>query len=128
MIHPSEVEVIQREVAESFGEKVGIRDGKGLEEVLARPFATRNGIPVYPTFLNRVAVLLQGLVQMAPFHGANRRTSLCVAVLVLQEKGYRLRADAEQVKTLFHGVELGFTTWHRVTVWIKGHTLRERRR
>lgn len=127
MILPSEAEVVQRVVAQAFGDPVGVRDAAALERALARPFATREGIPVYPTFFNKLSALLVGLTEARPFAGANRRTALCLVALLLKEKGYRFSPPPGEVRTVFQGVELGFTTWHRVTVWIKRHAKRESR-
>lgn len=124
MILASEAATVQREVALAFGDPVGVRDARGLETALARPFAVQNGIPVYPTFFNKLSALLMGLLDARPFEGANRRTALCIVALLLNEKGYRFCPPADEAKALIHGVELGFTTWHRVTVWIKRHAKR----
>lgn len=124
MIQPHEAEAIQRIVAQTFGDPVGVRDARALQEALARPFATRNGIPVYPTYMNKVSALFQQLVEKRPFAGANRRTALVIAALLLEEKGYRLKASADALKPLLVGMELGFTSFHRVTAWIKAHSER----
>ena len=124
MIHPTEAIVIQRVVARAFGDPVGVRDMRALEAALARPFALKNGIPAYPTFLNKASVLFQGLLMAKPFAGANRRTSLCILALVLQSKGYRLDVTAGDLGKMLPAIELGFASWHRVTVWLKGRVRR----
>lgn len=124
MIQPHEAELIQRIVAETFGEPVGVRDPEALRQALARPFAHQNGIPVYPTYFNKVAALFQSMVERRPFAGANRRTALVIVALLLEEKGYRLQVDVDRLKPMLLGMELGFTTWHRVSAWIKQSTVR----
>lgn len=124
MILPHEAEAVQKVVAEAFGDPAGVRDPAALQEALARPFATQNGIPVYPTHFAKVSALFQSLLEKRPFAGANRRTALVIAALLLEQKGYRLKATAGQLKPLLVGMELGFTTWHRVSAWIKAHTER----
>ena len=124
MILPHEAEAIQRIVAEAFGDPVGVRDAAALERALSRPFAEKNGIPTYPTYFNKVSALFQSLVEHRPFSGSNRRTAVVITALLLEAKGYRLRADADRLKPMLTGMELGFTTWHRVSAWIKGHTVR----
>lgn len=127
MIHPDEAVAIQRVVAERFGDPAGVADPDGLAWALARPFATNGGIPSYPTFFNKVSALFQGLLLRRPFAGANRRTAFCIAALLLKERGYRLVCEPKEVQTLVTGVEMGFTTYHRITVWIKKHAVREGR-
>lgn len=126
MILPHEAEAIQRIVAETFGDPVGVRDAEALNRALARPFAEKNGIPVYPTYFNKVSALFQSLAEHRPFAGANRRTALVIVALLLEEKGYQLQVNADRLKPMLVGMELGFTTWHRVSAWIKEHTVRSR--
>lgn len=124
MVHPDEAELVQRVVAEAFGEPAGVRDPEALRQALARPLAHQNGIPVYPTYFNKVAALFQSLVERRPFAGANRRTALVIVALLLEEKGYRLQIDVDRLKPMLVGMELGFTSWHRVSAWIKQSTVR----
>lgn len=126
MILPNEAVIIQREVARAFGDPVGVRDPQALESALARPFSAQNGIPAYPTFLNKASVMFQGLLMDKPFAGANRRASLCILAIVLQSRGYRLDVRPGDLNRMLPAIELGFASWHRITVWIKGHTRRER--
>lgn len=124
MIPPHEAEAIQRLVATAFGDPAGVRDPQALAEALAKPFATRHGVPVYPTHFGKVSALFQALVEKKPFAGSNRRTAVVIAALLLEQKGYRLQATAGSLKPLLVGMELGFTSWHRVSAWIKAHTAR----
>lgn len=126
MIGIDEAAAVQEEVALAFGEPAGIVDHAALARALARPFATENGIPRYPAFLNKVSILLQGLLDAKPFAGANRRTAIVIAALLLEERGYRLQADVKDVERLMVGLELGFTSWHRTTAWLKGRVERVR--
>lgn len=124
MIHPEAAIAIQREVASTFGDPVGVRDMDALVRALGRPFATKNGIPSYPTFFNRVSVLFQGMIDGRPFLGANRRTAVTVMAYLLESRGYRLTATKADIDLLLLGVEAGYSSWHRVTVWIKKHSVR----
>lgn len=124
MMTVGEIEVIQRTVAEAFGDPVGIRDAELLQACLHRPFATENGIPVYPTLFNKISAVFHGILEHKPFKGANRRTGLCVMVFLLERNGYELHFEQRDLEGLVTGVELGFTTVHRTTAWIKGHAVR----
>lgn len=125
MIPVHEAEAIQKEVASLFGDPIGVLDREALVRALARPFATnQTGIPVYPTFFNRLSILFQGLIETKPFAGSNRRTALTILVYLLDARGYRFQTTQRDIDALLLGVEAGFTTWHRVTAWIKGHTVK----
>lgn len=100
-------------------------DLEKLRAVLAKPLATQSGLPRYPTLFNKVAVLMQGLVFERPFTEANRETAVQCARLLLERHGYALSVDETEFDRLAKGIELGFTTWQRITVWIKKNTTRQ---
>lgn len=50
-----------------IGGGTGIRDIGGLDAALNRPFATFDGVDLYPTAIDKAAVLLESLVINHPF-------------------------------------------------------------
>lgn len=116
---------LQAKMVESTGGKAGITDKKKLQQVLQRPNAMDGVVPKYPALLQKVSVLMQGILFERPFVSANRRTALAAAAIVLHASGYRLQVEASDYDRFVKGVELGITSWHRVTAWLKGHVVRE---
>lgn len=122
MLTVEQAVLIQAALATELGEPEGIADGDGLKAVLGKPFSTIRGLPAYPTLLNKVAVLMQGLIYEKPFQSANREMALRCAQIILDEHGYSLRPDDSEFDKLAKGIEMGFTTWQRITVWLKRNT------
>ena len=118
---------LQSEIVKSTGGTAGIADEKKLVQILARPHAVDGVVPKYPALLQKISVMMQGILFERPFVSANRRTALAAAATVLHASGYRLRVEAPDYERFAQGVELGITSWHRVTAWLKGHTVREQR-
>ncbi len=121
MLTIEEVCLLHQELAGALGRPAALRDRACLETVLARPYALRQGIPAYPTYFSKVAVIVQGLVRERPFTALNRTTALLVLALLLHRRGYRLQAEAKDVLPLLQGIAIGFTSPHSITRWIKAH-------
>lgn len=114
-----------RAVAVSTGEKIIELGHQALTEVAAKPFALRQGLPAYPTLLNKIAALVQGIVFEKPFPDHNREVARHAMESLLRENGYRLTTTDEALDRLMVGVELGITSTHRITIWLKQHTERD---
>lgn len=125
MLSVDEAIALQEKVAAARGETVGVDDPNRLRAVLSWPYASTNGLPNYPTLFNKVAVLMQGLIYHKPFCSSNADVAFRCAERILAENGYKLRADPADVERLTKGIELGITTWQRITVWLKRNTVRE---
>src|SRR5690606_21014865 len=105
-----EIIELQRRVVAVTGGVPGVRDPERLARVLAKPFTTRNGLPMYRTLFQRIAVLMQGILFERPFHEANRRTALVVASVLLHRSGYRLHTTTADYVRFIKGIELGITS------------------
>lgn len=97
---------------------------KALQSILLKPYATRSGLPAYPTLFNKIAVCMQGMLFEKPFEIHNREVALQCVQYMLQQHSYVLRASNDDIESFVHGIEIGFTTWHRITAWLKQHTVR----
>lgn len=125
MISLEHAVALQRRIAAELGTEPGVRDERSLVGVLGRPLATDRGVPRYPTLFNKVAVLMIGVIQEKPFADVNHQVAWAMAASVLDEAGYTIEAPDADVAQMIKGVEMGFTTWHRLTVWIKRHARRK---
>lgn len=128
MLTLEQLQRIQQRVAERTGGEAGVRDIDSLRRVQMRPLAQKRGIPQYPTLFNQVAALMQGIAFEKPFVSSNRRTAFLAAACALRQRGWRLQANADDLARVMKGIELGITTWHRITVWLKGNVERTGRR
>lgn len=126
MLTLNEVRWLQAKMVEITGGTAGVVDEKKLQRILARPHATDGIVPKYPALLQKVSVLMQGILFERPFVSGNRRTALAAAAMILHNSGYQLRVEASDYERFVKGVEMGITSWHRVTAWLKGHVVPNR--
>ncbi|HEX6970600.1 MAG TPA: hypothetical protein VF234_00060 [Limnochordia bacterium] len=110
---------VYRRLCDVAGQANG--EGGGLLEALARTEATRAGIPLYPTFLNRVAVFLVHLASERPCGGLSEAVGAVAAYAALRRRGYRLRATADELGQILRAAGTGFVGWQQLTRWLKAH-------
>lgn len=77
-----------------------VRDLPGLEGSLARPMHTFSGTDLYPSVVQKAAVLLHGLARTQSFVDGNKRTAWLSCLTFLGDKDIRL-IDADNVAADF---------------------------
>ena len=68
----------------------GVRDRGLLESACARPFQTAFQQEVFPSVLEKAAVLFHGLISNHPFHDGNKRTAVVALDAFLGANDYLL--------------------------------------
>lgn len=67
MISLEEVLQIHELLIKRFGGTLGLRDKRLLESSIQRPFATFDGVELYPTSVEKAAALAESIVTNHPF-------------------------------------------------------------
>lgn len=73
-----------------------VRDENVIVSSLARPLHTFDGRELFPTVVQKAAVLLDGLALTQGFFDGNKRTAWIACVTYLRAHGLRLRAAADE--------------------------------
>jgi len=74
-----------------------------LESCLAAPFQTFGGKTLYPTFIDRAAVLFYLLIKNHPFQNGNKRIAITALFVYLFKNRKWLKADVQEL--------YNFTVW-----------------
>jgi len=83
MIDIKTAENIHNILIERFGGSKGIRDLKALDAALARPYATFDGIDLYPAIEEKAAALFESIIINHPFIDGNKRAAYVLLRLIL---------------------------------------------
>lgn len=76
-------------IAETRG-LVGLRDGLMLHSAVARPFATFDGVELYPTDFEKAAALFHSLIKSHPFMDGTKRTAFASTLFFLESCGHSI--------------------------------------
>jgi death-on-curing protein len=90
---------------------------------LNRPYATFDGIDLYPTPEDKAAALLHGIVTGHPFVDGNKRTGYALARLLLQDAGLDIRSSQDEKYDLVIRVATGTLDAEGVRSWLQGRVV-----
>ncbi len=115
------LETYQRVMHQSGG-LVGIRDFGALESSIAQPFMTFGGNELYPSLVEKAAVLGFSIIQNHPFADGNKRTGHAVMATFLALNGYSIDAGTDEQVDIILSVASGKLSRELFTEWLLSHT------
>ena len=83
-----------------FGGAEGVRDKKGYDAAIHRPFQTFGGKELHPTILHKAAAIFESILINHPFVDGNKRTAYTLLRLFLLSQKRDIQATEEE-KYLF---------------------------
>lgn len=107
---------------EDFGGADGVRERGVLESALARPAAAFGGTPAYTDPFERVAALLESLVQNHGFLDGNKRTAVMAAGLWLEREGHSLEAERGELVDLALAIAGRQMPREEISSWLRART------
>jgi len=119
-----EVLQIHRWIMEESGGSMGIRDLGALESALAQPRMTFVGEDLYPTVIEKAAVLAFSLIQNHPFTDGNKRVGHAAMETFLVLNGFEIDAPPEEQENIILHVAGRKLSREEFTAWVRNHTVR----
>jgi death-on-curing protein len=99
----SEVLYLHDRILKESGGRHGVRNQGGLESALALPRQTFGEIELYPSIVEKAAILCFALVNNHPFIDGNKRVAHAAMEIFLIRNGMELFADIdEQEQVMLH--------------------------
>ncbi len=114
------LELHQRVIKQSGG-AVGIRDVNALEAALAQPRMTFGGEELYPTLVEKAAVLGFSLIQNHPFVDGNKRTGHAAMETFLVLNGLEIDATVAEQEQIILQIASGMLARKAFTDWLRHH-------
>ena len=95
-----------------------MRDSGLLDSALARPFASFDGVDIFPDDVSRVCAMVHGLVANHPFVDGNKRVGAAVLGAVLKANGMRFKPRHGELCDMVLGLADGTVTLESFTGWV----------
>jgi death-on-curing protein len=108
---------IHHQVTQRSGGAEGIRDLGALESAIAQPRMTFGGEDLYPTIIDKAAVLGFAIVMNHPFVDGNKRTGHAAMEIFLVLNGLEINACTDEQEAIMLALASGelerdiFTNW-----------------
>lgn len=104
---------------EEFGGSKGVRDESLLKSALNRPFATFDGIDLYPTAIEKATALFESLIINHPFMDGNKRIAYALMEILLRLGGLRLEATKEEKYAMVINASTGQIRFDDIKEWLE---------
>jgi death-on-curing protein len=119
----SEVLEVHRQVRAQSGGAEGLRHLPALESALAQPQMTFGGAELYPTLVDKAAVLGYALIKNHPFLDGNKRTGHAAMEVFLVLNGYEIRAAVDEQEHVILQVAASEIDREEFTAWLRTHVV-----
>jgi len=116
---------IHDSLIDNFGGSKGIRDLPGLESALNRPFATFDGLDLYPTPIDKAAGLLESLIINHPFVDGNKRIAYTLMKFLLFKNGIVINADQDDKYQMVIKASMGDARFEEIKNWLQSNTSKQ---
>ncbi|HEV2108705.1 MAG TPA: type II toxin-antitoxin system death-on-curing family toxin [Thermomicrobiales bacterium] len=100
----------------------GVRDISLIEAALARPGAGFGGYDLFPDLFQKIASIVDALIQHHPFVDGNKRTGIAVGGLLLVKNGRRLTATNQELEDFAVSIAVEHPEVTDIAVWFKEHS------
>ena len=117
----SEVVELHRLVLEQSGGAEGLRDKGGIESAVAQPAMTFAGQNLYPTIVDKAAMLCFSLVMNHPFIDGNKRVGHFAMETFLVLNGKEINASIDEQEQVILKLAAGTIKREEFTEWLRAH-------
>jgi death-on-curing protein len=104
---------------DEFGGSKGVRDINLLESALNRPYATFDGIDLYPSAIEKATALFESLIINHPFMDGNKRIAYLLTEVILREDGLLLDVSQSEKYKLVISASIGEFRFDEIKAWIE---------
>ncbi len=113
---------IHTSLIEVYGGANGIRDLTVLESAINRPFATFDGVDLYPTVPHKAAAIFQSILINHPFLDGNKRTAFAMLTYILRYEGLKLNIGDFEIYDFIISCSKGEKEFDAILIWIQNNT------
>lgn len=122
MISKINVLQIHNSLIEVYGGIKGLRDLSVLESAINRPFATFDGVDLYPDVQHKAAAIFQSILINHPFLDGNKRTAFALLVYLLRSGNLTLKTNEPEIYEFVISCSKGEKEFEEILFWIQTNT------
>jgi death on curing protein len=116
-----EVLDLHRQIINFSGGILGIRDVSMLESAIAQPWMTFAGEDLYPTVIDKAAILGFSIIMNHPFIDGNKRTGHAAMETFLILNGNEISASVDEQELIILTLASGNLERRAFTEWLRQH-------
>lgn len=108
-------------VIKETGGSHGIRDRRLVESALNRAFMTYDGKDLYPSIIEKIAVITHSLISNHGFVDGNKRVGVAVMLILLKMNNIKVEYTQQELTDLGLKTAEGLMKEKDILNWIKKH-------
>ncbi len=112
---------LHKKMVNATGGSDGIKDMALLESAVYNANATFDGIDLYPSIIEKCAVICFGIMNNHPFVDGNKRIGIYVMLILLELNEIKITFSQDELCNLGIGVACGKYTQKNIVKWINDH-------
>ncbi len=109
-------------IINKYGGTHGLRDRGNLESALARPFATFDGIDLYPSPIEKASAIFESLIINHPFIDGNKRTAFVMMRILLHLNNYKIISSEDELYNFIISAAKGDFEFSTIREWLGNNT------
>ena len=121
-LNTDEVILIHERILDRFGGAGGLRDWGLLNSAVNRLRATFDEKDLYPDIFTKAAALGHSLILNHPFVDGNKRTAWEAMHTFIEENGYSLQAEHDEIIELMLKIEDKSLGVDQISSWLQDHS------
>jgi death-on-curing protein len=110
---------LHQQQIERVGGLPGLGDEGMLDSALQQPFATFDGVDLYPTIVEKAARYAFGIVKNHPFADGNKRTGAVSMVAFLRLNHYRCKPRHKNLEQIILDVASGAAGYDELVAFVR---------
>lgn len=115
---------LHNRIIDQTGGAPGLRDMGRLESAVAQPRMSFGGRDLYPTVIEKAAVLCFALIRNYPFVDGNKRSGHAAMEVFLVLNGHEINAKVDEQESIILGVASGQVSRQELTDWLTDQVLK----
>jgi death-on-curing protein len=119
----NEILRLYQDIIRQSGGRPGIRDMGALESALAQPRQTFSGEDLYPSLVEKAAILGYLLIKNHPFVDGNKRLGHAATEVFLILNGYEINAPVNEQENIILDVAAGKMGREAFAQWLQSHII-----
>ncbi len=124
MISKITVLQIHNSMIDVYGGIKGVRDLSVLESAINRPFATFDGVDLYPTAQHKSAAIFQSILINHPFLDGNKRTAFALLVYILKSDYLTITINEGEIYEFVISSSKGEKEFDDILKWIQINSIK----
>jgi len=112
---------LHQKTIELHGGIYGIKNKDALISALENPFATFDGVELYPTITSKISIMTYSVINNHPMHDGNKRLGIGLMLVLLKKNNIQIKYTQKELIDLGLSIAKNECKTKDINKWIEEH-------